>query len=367
MKDTVFSPAFGNRPNQLVGRSKITNDILEGLESEPGSKERATLLLGQRGFGKTVLLWEIADLARERGFVVASPTVVSDNMPERIIEKIQDDGERFMKDKRGRLVGGTVGALGFTVGLQFSDAVQETKSFGYKLAKLSERLEEQDRGILVLVDEVQASSPELKQLVTSYLELVGERRNVALVLAGLPGAVSAVLNERVLTFLNRAHKIQLGPLAIGDVDAFFAQAFPKAGVMLDREMRREAALHTEGSPYMLQLVGHYIVEYADDNGHISNGGFSDALSTAASSFKEDVCSTTVAALSDKDVDFLRAMLIDDEQSNISDIARRMGVTGDYAQKYRKRLISSGIIEAPRRGYVSIAVPFLADYLRDSLD
>ena len=35
------------------------------------------LMLGQRGSGKTVLLWELADRARKLGFVVATPTVAS--------------------------------------------------------------------------------------------------------------------------------------------------------------------------------------------------------------------------------------------------------------------------------------------------
>lgn len=48
---------------------------------------------------------------------------------------------------------------------------------------------------------------------------------------------------------------------------------------------------------------------------------------------------------------------------MADVAQRMGVKSDYAQKYRRRLIDAGVIEAPRRGEVSFAVPYLADYLR----
>lgn len=48
---------------------------------------------------------------------------------------------------------------------------------------------------------------------------------------------------------------------------------------------------------------------------------------------------------------------------MADVAGRMGVTSDYAQQYRKRLIGAGVIEAPRRGEVSFAVPYLSDYLR----
>lgn len=40
----------------------------------------------------------------------------------------------------------------------------------------------------------------------------------------------------------------------------------------------------------------------------------------------------------------------------------MGVTVDYAQKYRKRLIGGGVIESEGRGYVGFTVPYLRDYL-----
>ena len=56
MEDTIFSPSFGNRPNQLVGRGAMIEQLLGGLGSKPGSKERATFILGQRGSGKTVML-----------------------------------------------------------------------------------------------------------------------------------------------------------------------------------------------------------------------------------------------------------------------------------------------------------------------
>ena len=77
-----------------------------------------------------------------------------------------------------------------------------------------------------------------------------------------------------------------------------------------------------------------------------------------------MCSTTLAALSDKDVEFLRAMAQGEGESSIADIAERMGVTADYAQKYRRRLIDSGVVEQVRRGHVAFAVPELAGYLRE---
>ena len=40
----------------------------------------------------------------------------------------------------------------------------------------------------------------------------------------------------------------------------------------------------------------------------------------------------------------------------------MGKRGPALQPYRKRLLESGVIEAPRRGELIFAVPYLAEYL-----
>lgn len=363
MTDTVFSPSFGNRPSQLVGREETMQDLCKGLMAPVGSRERAILLLGQRGFGKTVLLWELADRARELGYVVATPTVAAEGMLQRIVEKIQDDGERYMRERHSSVTGATAGAFGFTVGLQFSREVEESKSFQYKLAHLCRRLSQQNKGVLILVDEVQANSPEIRELVVAYQELVGEGLNIALGMAGLPGAVAATLNDRVLTFLNRARKVELGPLATGDIDAFFAAAFSELRIAMGEDVRRAAACATLGSPYMLQLVGHYLTLYARD-ARVDDAILARALRTAQEDFENDVCRTSLAALSDRDVAFLKAVSESGgESAHMADIAESMGVTPDYAQKYRRRLLDAGIIRSPRRGVVEFAVPYLAEYLQ----
>ncbi len=195
--------------------------------------------------------------------------------------------------------------------------------------------------------------------------MVGEGLNVAMVMAGIPSAVSATLNDHVLTFLNRARKVELDPLAIGDVDAYLLSAFSDLGIDISSDLRRKAARATQGSPYLLQLIGHNAAAYAGDAGIIDEKILADAITAAREDFENDVCKTTLAALSDKDALFLRAMSLDADESNIGDIADRMGVTPDYAQKYRIRLLEAGVIEKARRGYVKFAVPYLADYLRKS--
>ena len=272
------------------------------------------------------------------------------------------DGEGNEK-RSSHLAGGSLGALGFSVGLQFSKDLQETKSFQFKLTQLARALTVQGRGVLILVDELQANSDEVRQLVSVYQELIGERLDVALVMAGLPGAVSATLNDRVLTFLNRARRVTLQPLSFGDVDSFFEGAFRDLGLRVASDVRVRAAKGTCGSPYLLQLVGHNVVVRAAGGGEVDEVVLDDALAAARIDFENDVCRTTLFALSEKDIAFLRAMSVDKDASKVSQVANRMGVTADYAQKYRRRLLDAGIIEQATRGEVVFAIPLLADYLR----
>jgi hypothetical protein len=45
----------------------------------------------------------------------------------------------------------------------------------------------------------------------------------------------------------------------------------------------------------------------------------------------------------------------------------LGKNGPAIQPYRKRLIEAGVIEAPRRGELVFAVPYLAEYLLEQKD
>ena len=76
-----FRPSFGNSPPVLAGRDELIEQFAEALDNGPGAPGRATLYTGARGTGKTVMLNEVADIARQRGWLVieetASPGVVT--------------------------------------------------------------------------------------------------------------------------------------------------------------------------------------------------------------------------------------------------------------------------------------------------
>lgn len=365
MRDTVFVPSFGNRPRNLVGREEIIFEFESSLQSVPGSRERTILMLGQRGSGKTVLLLEFAEIAREKGFIVSSPTVVSKDMPTRILEKLQSEGEDHLPGAKAQFAGGSVSAFGFGGGFDLKLEDQNPKSFAWKLSEICSNLNQKGKPVLILVDEVQAGREELRQLIVAYQEMIGAGLDVCMVLAGLPTAVSSVLNDHVLTFLNRATRIHLPPLRIGDIDIYYQNAFSDLNIQIDDDMVSTAAEETRGSPYLMQLIGHYIVLNAKEGCSITERQFSSALLRAKKDFMNDICGTSLAALSDKDISFLAAMAVDGEATSVSAIASRLNCTSSLVQTYKRRLTQAGIISQPRRGTVQFAIPYLRDYLYEN--
>ncbi len=366
MRDDYFDPSFGNRPQNLIGRNKYINEFKNALETRPGSRERSILLLGQRGYGKTVMLLEMADIAGQNGYIVASPTVTSPELTNRILEKLVYSGEKYLSKEKHELTGGNISILGFGAGYQVQGKKEEQRSFAFRLSELCKEFSKKGMGVMLLVDEVQANNEALKQLIIAYQEIVGEGGNIAIVMAGLPGAISSTLNNKVLTFLNRARKMDLSPIEESEIFAYYKEIFNRSAIKISNEQIRRAATFTNGSPYLMQLVGHYIMIYSDESGTLSTEDYESALADAKKDFVNDIGMTTLNELSGKDIEFLTAMSEDDGPSSISKVAERMKVSSAYAQLYKRRLIDAGVIEQTRRGIVDFSVAYLKEYLRNSI-
>jgi hypothetical protein len=126
---------------------------------------------------------------------------------------------------------------------------------------------------------------------------------------------------------------------------------------------RLAAERTEGLPFLIQLIGYHAfnqsdrqtIEYAD----VENG-----LLDAKEDMESMILGATLFELSDTDRRFLDAMLPDGDISRISDIAKRMNVSSQYASTYRRRLIEQGVIAPAGRGRLVFAMPMLKTMLRE---
>ncbi|GHT78355.1 hypothetical protein FACS1894104_1430 [Actinomycetota bacterium] len=356
-----FLPAFGNRPEHLVGRDSIINDFINGLSKPVGHPVRATLYTGLRGMGKTALLLELASRAESVDFVVARVTA-NEFMLDEIIQTIQHNGSEYVKTKK-RVEGFSVGALGFSFGLTFNDETERKYGFRIKLSLLAEELAKYGKGILILVDEVDGNSKVMRELAITYQHLIGENHNIAIALAGLPAALSAVLNDKVLTFLNRANKIELGLLAFSDISLYFDSVFKKLGKTISAKVLDHAVSATLGYPYLLQLIGYYVLEYTASDTSIEIDTVDKAVLSSKREMVSSIFATSLNPLSQRDREFLQHLALEGDCASIATIRERLKVSQASVQQTRARLLDSGVITAPRRGEIAIALPYLGTYLR----
>ena len=357
---SLFQPTFGNRPEQYIGRDGVIENFMVGLREPIGSRDRCTLFLGQRGMGKTALLLELSDRAQKEGYVVARVTA-HEGMPQAIIEQFQLNGSRYFDDEKRKLTGVTAGVLGFSFGLTFSEAAERQYGFRSKMSLLCDRLAEKGMGALILIDEVHTSAA-MREVAAAYQELVGDRKNIAIAMAGLPHAVSKLLNDSVLTFLNRATRVELGLISTNLIRAYFEKAFRSIKIEAPDEILDRAALSTRGFPYLMQLIGYYVIQYTPERGIVTDTIMDKAEKAALGDMEKNVFEPILNPLSDNDKIFLKTLARCGKTVTTAKLQNELGRKGPAIQPYRKRLIEAGVIEAPRRGELVFAVPYLSEFL-----
>jgi hypothetical protein len=232
---------------------------------------------------------------------------------------------------------------------------------------LCKKLAKQKKGVLFLIDEVQSTNPVMREFATTYQHLVGDDCNIALAMAGLPFAISSVLNDTILTFLNRAHKDHLEPLSLCDVSVFYSKVFADAGVTIEAGILEELVQATKGYPYLMQLIGYHVSQICEGQKSITRDAAETATINAKRQLEENLFLPCLRPLSTKETAFLKAMAVDHGPSSTKDIKERLGVASSYIQPYRKRLIAAGAIDSPSRGFLEFRIPYLGEYLRGKIE
>jgi len=354
-----FTPAFGSEPMILAGRDKILEDVLGGLENGPGDPNRATILIGPRGSGKTVLLTRIANEALKIGWVTARVTA-SEGMLGSIIEQTQKNSKDFLPKKiNARLTGLNAFGLGFSI-----ETTKENRpSWRLQMTELLELLDEFQVGLLITVDEIDTKQDEMVTLVRDFQHFVTEKREVALLMAGLPGKTLQMFQDKSISFVRRAFQHYLDSIPLADVKMAIQKTVEASGRAIDNDALNTAAAFTNGFPFLIQLIGYHMWRQSPEAKSISLSDVEKGMESAYEYMERMILDTTVKDLSDKDIAFLLAMTTDPEISRISDIIKRLNVSASAAGQYRLRLIRQGIIEEYGRGKVRFTMPLLREYLK----
>ncbi|KHL01423.1 ATP-binding protein [Sinomonas humi] len=356
-----FRPTAGATPPIVVSREGLLREFGYGLTIRSGAPGLLTIFTGARGVGKTVMLGAAEDLAQEQGWLVISETATPGFMA-RIGEAMRRALAELGDGPIGRRITGvTLAGFGVTTQLPPEEQVS-WRDAGEQLLRL---LDDHRTGLTITVDEVHAADrSEIAALAANVQHFIRDGLPIALLFAGLPAAVSDLLNEGVATFLRRADRIDLHSASIEETADSYVRLFAEGGHHLSPELARAAAEGTGGYPFLIQLVGYSLWQEAEaGNGDLDDAAVARAIAAARRRNERTVIEAALSTATARDMDFLIAMAQDDAASEVGDIGRRMSARPSLVGKYRARLIDAGLIEPAGYGRVEFAIPGLADYLR----
>ncbi|NHM15772.1 AAA family ATPase [Eggerthellaceae bacterium zg-887] len=374
MSMNPFKPTAGKMPPILIGRQGVIDVFTEGLENGAGAPGRLMLIMGQRGYGKTVMLTELCRIALDAGWDVVSDTA-SAGLCDRLVESLDARPMKIQKATVGPSLS-IAGVASLSVGqLDLSSAATSLdlrKSIERRLRKLP-----RGKGVLFTIDETQAASlDELESLATALQHVVrdqdlddapdSEKKGVAFAFAALPSIVDEVLNNKVLTFLRRSLHVRLDNVDVLDVREAYLETIASSGKSISLELAEKAACATAGYPYMIQLVGYYLWQSAHRRKarEISDADVEQGIKDATVAFGNAVCAPVFNGLAEPQQNFLEAFArLSADSADVGEIAKEAGKSMSWASKYRRTLIDAQVIEADGRGRVKFAIPRFGEYLQ----
>lgn len=359
-----FTPNFGQVPNVYAGRAELRSEMSQALEHPIGHPNQTTIVVGARGTGKTALLRAMAIQAEQNGWIAASVTCLP-GMLEDILQQARRRGSEVLNPQSNMSL--TSLSIGQLVSAGWQNTPEHNDNWRSRISDILDELAEQDIGLLILVDEVDPELDEMIQLAAIYQQLVGEERKVALFMAGLPHRVSQLLTNKSTSFLRRSAQRQLTPISSEEVASAFQETVKEAGKDIPPAALKEAVQAIDGFPYMMQLVGYRSWQASNLDDVIDSAAIETGVQKAEDDLRERVLKATLDDLSKGDLEFLQAMLEDEDGSRPDDVAERLGRNAAHVAMYRKRLLEQGVIIDLGKTRFKLALPGLQEYLPGYLD
>lgn len=354
-----FKPTAGAEPPVLAGRKKVIDDFTDGLTEGPGAPGRLMRISGPRGSGKTVLLTELGDIAKDKGWVVVDETAgkgLVDRITERLARQLPEANASMDIDLG--FVKAHAGVSSGTGGADIRTVLDEAAG---RIGK---------KGVLVTVDEVQdADKGEMAAISQAVQHLIREKKDVAFVFAGLTMGVADFINGEAMTFLRRAKAEQLKSIPDDDVAAAFEKTFGDSGMPIAGNALSDAVAATGGYAYMVQLVGYNVWKVArrhfGESPAVTTEDVREGAEMAMGDYVEAVIEPALSRLSKRAMSYLVEMSGSDGPSSTGCVAKSLGVPAQSLSSVRASLIAKQVIEPTEaRGYVDFAIPWMREYVGD---
>lgn len=329
-----YSMVFGKEPQLFVSRTLYENQVInEFCDDNPPFQ--TYLLTGVRGSGKTVMMTEIAAQFRKK-----SDWIVVELNPDRdllngLAANLSSNNRLSAIFKEAKI---NLSVLG--LGMEISGVAPIT-DVEVALHEMIKNLKKHGKKLLITIDEV-SNNENIRAFASAFQIMVRLDLPVFLLMTGLYENIDDIQNEKNLTFLYRAPKLEMKSLNIGAIAQKYADT-----LQLNEEQALEMAHLTKGYPFAFQVLGYLTWN--------NKGNYKAILPEYRQYLEEYVYEKIWSELSEGDKK-LAVAIAKCSTSKVKDIREILDIDTNKFNPYRKRLLKKGIIDGSSYGEVKFTLP-----------
>jgi hypothetical protein len=341
------------------------------------------MLLGLRGFGKTVLLNRIGELAETIGYEQAQLEAPEGRpLATYLVHAIKGILLRLDRVEQARMWAGEAMAALRGFASVFKVSVGDVK-FGLSeplsadsgnlevdlpdlLVSTARAAQAADTSVVILIDEVQyLAVEELRGLIVALHRIAQKGLPLVLFGAGLPQL--AALAAEAKSYAERLFDFPgVGPLQEHAAAQAIADPIRDEGADITAEALAEIARVTEGYPYFLQEWGKHTWNQATGP-MINVDDVVEASKTARSALDSNFFRVRFDRLTPREQAYLLAMAqLGRGPHRSGAIAEAMGVHVERIGPLRSGLIRKGMVWSPAHGVTALTVPMFDAFMRRAM-
>lgn len=379
-----YTPNAGARPPLLAGRA----DELDAFELLLGRLRRgytaqSMIVIGLRGVGKTVLLGEFLNKARERAWTTVDAEITKhEDFGRRMAmlarRALLQVAPRARWKERGRRAARVLRSFQLTVNPEgelsaslgdidplegLADSGSLAEDLIDVLVSIGEAAQEQGSGVVFLFDEVHfLRLHELEALIAALHKTVQRSLPVTFVGAGLPQLPE--LAGEAKSYAERLFKFPMVG-SLPEPEALKALVDPAAenGIAYESGAAEAIVDYTEGYPYFLQEYGSIVWDHGSGE-TISRSDVDEAQDLVETKLDGSFFKVRAERTTDLELQYLRAMAeLGPEPQQARDVAKLLERTSEQLGPTRARLIDKGLLYTPGFGLAAFTVPQFDRYMR----
>lgn len=340
-----YTLVFGKEPKQLISRNASINDIVDMFcEEEPA--QQIYMITGVRGSGKTVFMTSVSQKIREQGDWIVVELNPELNLLESLAAKLSGENHLAKNFRTAKI---NLSFLGFGMEIEGVAPVRDVET---AVGKMLETIKKHGKKVLITIDEV-TNTKSMRILASAFQIYLRQQLPIFLIMTGLYENIDLLQNDKHLTFLYRAPKMELRPLNIRTIADNYKNNFN-----LDDSKALYMAKLTRGYSFAFQVLGYFTWE---------NGGKMENAMVEFRQYLEDYVYEKIWSGMSKGDQRLAYGIAKSGNGKVLEVRKILQMENNEFNPYRKRLMKRGIINGEERGYVYFALPMFENFVMDNYD